>query len=97
MDSHNPSAENAMFEDAITRKNAVRHAIESYHELNPSVVDEITGEPSPLEFMRYVARNTPFVARKAAQDWNAYKNWDSAYMCAAMEDENVKVAITPTG
>ncbi|UKZ83645.1 hypothetical protein TrVFT333_011454 [Trichoderma virens FT-333] len=34
--------------------------IKTFNELNASTVEELFSEPSPLEFMRYVARNTPF-------------------------------------
>ncbi|MFX9552042.1 hypothetical protein ABTO49_20850, partial [Acinetobacter baumannii] len=45
--------------------------LKTYNELNAAVVDELDEEPSPLEFLRYVARNTPFVVRGAASGWEA--------------------------
>lgn len=71
--------------------------INSYHELNASVVDELSEEPSPLEFMRYVARNRPFVVRSPALEWDAVKNWDAMYLRRAMANEVVNVAVTPFG
>jgi jumonji domain-containing protein 7 len=76
---------------------AIITAINTYHELNPSVVDELHEEPSPLEFMRHVARNRPFVVRNAATEWTAFKAWDAKYLREAMEGESVNVSITPVG
>jgi len=71
--------------------------ITTYHELNSQCVDELTEEPSPLEFMRYVAGNRPFVIRKGAANWKAYKRWNAQYLTEVMADELVNVAITPYG
>lgn len=71
--------------------------IETYHELNASVIDELDEEPSPLEFMRYVARNTPFIVRGAALNWTASKQWDARYLQEAMAGQQVNVAVTPLG
>ena len=71
--------------------------ITSYHELNAGVIDELFEQPSPLEFMRYVAKNRPFVVRRAAADWDAAKKWDATYLLEAMEGEHVNVAVTPSG
>ncbi len=76
---------------------AIVSAINSYHELNPSMVDKLHEEPSPLEFLRYVTRNRPFVVRNAAAEWKAFKAWDSKYLREAMVEESVNVAITPFG
>ncbi|KAJ2974605.1 hypothetical protein NUW58_g8607 [Xylaria curta] len=42
----------------------------TYNELNSSRIEELNEEPSPLEFMRYVARNIPLrgAARRAGLD-----------------------------
>lgn len=37
--------------------------IETYHELNPGIVEELQAEPNALEFMRRVGQNQPFVVR----------------------------------
>ncbi|KAL2760558.1 hypothetical protein ACRALDRAFT_1066933 [Sodiomyces alcalophilus JCM 7366] len=38
---------------------SISNLITTYNELNSHVIDELSEEPSPLEFLRYVARNTP--------------------------------------
>ncbi|KAK7910853.1 hypothetical protein PG985_013334 [Apiospora marii] len=48
---------------AVQESDPIAELITTYNELNSSVVEELAEEPSPLEFMRYVARNTPFVVR----------------------------------
>jgi len=75
----------------------LRELISTFNELNGSTVEEVLGEPSPLEFMRFVARNTPFVARGAAAAWKAVEEWDRGYLLRAMEGEKVNVAVTPRG
>lgn len=69
----------------------------TYHELNGSEIDELDATPSPLEFMRYVARNQPFVVRGAASAWPAVQLWNVGYLEKVMADALVKVAITPFG
>jgi len=76
---------------------AIASLISTYHEVNAAVVDELREEPSPLEFMRYVARNRPFVVRKAAAYWKATERWDARYLLDKMEGEEVRVAVTPHG
>ncbi|KAF1849336.1 Clavaminate synthase-like protein [Cucurbitaria berberidis CBS 394.84] len=80
-----------------TLNDAVRDLITSYHDLNPSTIDILHEEPSPLEFMRYVARNRPFVIRSGAKDWKARKRWTAAYLTNVMAGQNVNVATTPHG
>ncbi|KAI0157891.1 Clavaminate synthase-like protein [Hypoxylon sp. FL1284] len=75
----------------------IAELITSFNELNPSVVEELTEEPSPLEFMRYVARNTPFVVRGGASDWPAVRRWDAAYLREQLVGQRVNVAVTPLG
>lgn len=71
--------------------------INTYHELNATVIDEFHEEPSALEFMRYVAKNRPFVVRGGAKSWKACEKWDAAYLAKVMKDEEVQVAVTPYG
>ena len=71
--------------------------ITTYHELNATVVDEFREEPSALEFMRYVAKNRPFVVRGGAKSWEAFEKWDAAYLADVMKDADVQVAVTPYG
>lgn len=69
----------------------------NYNELNTSVVDELQEEPSPLEFMRYVSRNTPFVVRGGASTWTATKTWTIGHLKHLLRDQTVNVAVTPEG
>ena len=71
--------------------------ITTYHSLNSSTVPILKTEPSPLEFMRYVARNRPFVIRNGAKDWRARRLWNATYLSEVMSGQNVNVAITPHG
>ena len=77
--------------------NAIITTISTYHELNPVIIDELPGKPVPLEFMRYVAKNRPFVVRSGAQDWDAVRNWNAKHLLRMMEGKQVQVAITPLG
>jgi len=69
----------------------------TYQELNGSQIDELDETPSPLEFMRYVAKNQPFVVRGAASAWPVVQLWNVDYLAKVMADALVKVAITPSG
>ncbi|KAL0944065.1 phospholipase a2 [Colletotrichum truncatum] len=71
--------------------------ITTYSELNVAFVDELDEEPSPLEFMRYVARNTPFVVRGAASSWKSNKTWDKEFLLNSFRGQTVNVAVTPFG
>lgn len=75
----------------------LENLINTFNELNPSTVEELFSEPSPLVFMRYVARNTPFVIRGGASSWKATKKWDSAYLRTVLAGQSVNVAVTPFG
>ncbi|ROT43149.1 phospholipase A2 [Sodiomyces alkalinus F11] len=76
---------------------SISKLITTYNELNSHVIDELNEEPSPLEFSRYVARNTPFVVRKAAINWTAYQRWDAKFLTETLGDQLVNVAVTPFG
>ncbi|KAF4430301.1 phospholipase [Fusarium acutatum] len=56
--SANTSRNNPLYTDE-----AIENLISTFNELNSNSIDELHDEPSPLEFMRYVARNTPFVGQ----------------------------------
>jgi len=71
--------------------------ITTYNDLNSSAITELDEEPSPLEFMRYVARNTPFVVRGAASGWKATQTWSARFLAEHLADETVNVAVTPAG
>ncbi|PNY18329.1 Uncharacterized protein TCAP_07565 [Tolypocladium capitatum] len=76
---------------------ALEELISTFNELNSSVVEELDSEPSPLEFMRFVARNTPFVIRGGSSSWTARQKWNSSYLRSAMQGQTVNVAVTPYG
>ncbi|KAE8411022.1 cupin-like domain-containing protein [Aspergillus pseudocaelatus] len=76
---------------------AIAELLSTFNELNSHVVEELNEEPSPLEFMRFVARNTPFVIRGGALSWKACQEWNSAYLLKALKDQTVNVAVTPYG
>ncbi|KAG5985801.1 hypothetical protein E4U43_005877, partial [Claviceps pusilla] len=78
-------------------ESALRHLITTYYELNSSSIEELDCEPSPLEFMRYVSRNTPFVIRGGASSWKATRQWNAAYLKEALAGQSVNVAVTPHG
>ncbi|GAB7363992.1 hypothetical protein MBLNU230_g4552t1 [Neophaeotheca triangularis] len=69
----------------------------AYSELNPSHVDELSFWPTPLEFMRYVAKNRPFIVRRAAADWPAVQDWNAAHLLETLGSHPVNVSITPHG
>ncbi|KAK4137903.1 Clavaminate synthase-like protein [Trichocladium antarcticum] len=55
--------------DGSLTQDPIVELITNYHELNSSIIEELDGEPSPLEFMRFVAKNTPFVDPDAINLW----------------------------
>jgi peptidyl-lysine (3S)-dioxygenase / protease len=69
----------------------------SYADLNASHVVELKMEPSPLQFMRFVALNTPFVVKNATSEWRATKLWSSSYLRSVLKGHVVNVAVTPFG
>jgi hypothetical protein len=69
----------------------------TYNELNSGVIAEFDEEPSPLEFMRYVSKNTPFVVRRAAAGWEACRSWNAQYLRDQLGQATVNVAVTPKG
>lgn len=79
------------------QRQLLRELLTTYTDLNGSVVDELDEEPSALEFMRYVARNTPFVVRGCASGWEALRRWDRRFLVEAMRGKKVNVAVTPRG
>ena len=76
---------------------ALEELISTFNELNSSAVEELDSEPSPLEFMRFVARNTPFVVRQGASSWKARREWNSSYLRSALQGQTINVAVTPYG
>lgn len=80
-----------------TIQDPIAELITDYNELNSSLIEELHEEPSALEFMRFVAKNTPFVVRGAAADWQATRTWTVDYLKDFLGDEPVNVAVTPAG
>jgi jumonji domain-containing protein 7 len=75
----------------------VSELITTYNELNGRDIEELDDEPSPLEFMRHVARNSPFVVRGAAAGWTATRAWDARFLREALLAASVNIAVTPDG
>ncbi|GFP55149.1 bifunctional peptidase and (3S)-lysyl hydroxylase Jmjd7 [Trichoderma asperellum] len=71
--------------------------LERFKEFEVLYMEELFSDPSPLEFMRYVARNTPFVIRGGASHWKATQKWNSTYLKSALDGQFVNVAVTPFG
>jgi jumonji domain-containing protein 7 len=69
----------------------------SYADLNASYILELKTEPSPLEFMRFVALNTPFVVKNATLGWRATKLWSCSYFRNVLKGQMVNIAVTPFG
>lgn len=83
--------ENANNQDPIA------NLLTTYEELNSNLIDEFDEEPSALEFMRYVARNRPFVVRGGAREWEAVRRWGKDCLRERMEGRDICVAVTPFG
>ncbi|KHN95415.1 uncharacterized protein MAM_06692 [Metarhizium album ARSEF 1941] len=78
-------------------ESALEDMISTFNDLNSSIIEELDSEPSPLEFMRFVSRNSPFVVRGAASSWKATREWNSKYLRSALAGQTVNVAVTPHG
>jgi jumonji domain-containing protein 7 len=74
---------------------ATAEMLVTYHELNGDI--EELQEVSPLDFMRFVAKNRPFKLRGGCSTWQATRKWNAAYLRGVMEDTPVNVATTPHG
>lgn len=73
--------------------------LENYHDINSASVTELREEPTPLEFMRFVARNQPFIIRRnpGPQFQKTLKLWNASYLCQRMSSQPITVACTPNG
>ncbi|EGX92552.1 pla2g4b, putative [Cordyceps militaris CM01] len=87
----------ALEKEPPSSDSALEYLITTYGELNSSIIEELDCEPSPLEFMRYVASNTPFVVRGGASSWRAFHKWDKDYLVSRLAGQLVNVAVTPNG
>lgn len=84
-------------ESEATEVDPITESLNTYNELNSKEIEELHEIPSPLEFMRYVARNRPVVIRGGAKDWKATRTWNAAYLKNILDGKSVNVAITPKG
>ena len=75
---------------------ATEEMLVTYHELNGGI-DVLHECPSPLEFMRYVAKNRPFMVRAGCSAWPAVRRWNVPHLRTTLRDTSIKVAITPYG
>ena len=75
----------------------ISELITNYHELNGSAVAIVPGSISALEFMRYVARNRPFVLRGGASEWEATRTWNISSLKELLKGQSVNVAVTAEG
>lgn len=71
--------------------------IRTYHELNSEHIDVLDSEPSPTQFMKYMAKNRPFLVKAGCSAWAAVRKWNEAYLTQKMGKGAVKIAITPHG
>lgn len=71
--------------------------LDNYNAANSAVIDELHEEPSPVLFLRYVAKNRPFVIRGGCSAWQAVKKWNIQYMLEVMGNAEIDVAETPLG
>lgn len=83
--------------DCSASSDPVTELLIAYDELNSPHIDELFSEPSPLEFMRYVARNRPFVVRGGAKSWRAVRTWNVKTLKEVLDGQSVNVAVTPFG
>lgn len=74
-----------------------QNLIKSYHELNSEHIDVLDSEPSPTQFMKYVAKNRPFLLKAGCSAWPAVRKWNRAYLTKRMGKGAVNIAITPHG
>lgn len=75
----------------------VAKMLRTYHEINADGIDEFTHEPTPLEFMKYVHRNRPFIVRGGCADWPAVRKWNLDYLLQKVGTSTVEIAETPLG
>lgn len=80
-----------------TIDDATKNMIVSHQELNGDIDELYEASISPLDFLRYVYKNRPFVLRKGCSSWPAIQRWSSSYLNEVIGDTRVKIAITPRG
>lgn len=76
---------------------ALVELLSSYHELNSGWVERVEGEPTAVEFLRYVQLNQPVVFSGAGGGWRAVGKWKVGYLKEVMGEREINVAETPLG
>ena len=71
--------------------------LETYFETNNENIDYLFENPSPLQFMRYLVKNRPFIVKGGCLTWPAVEKWNFGYLAQMMGDAEVDVAETPHG
>ena len=75
----------------------IAELIRNYFEINSDDIVVLLDEPSPLLFMKHVARNRPFLFKGGCSRWEAFRKWDTQYMAKLLGDTSVEIAETPSG
>jgi jumonji domain-containing protein 7 len=88
----------SIFNICISLKySSIQDLITTYHDLNSPTITILSSEPSPLDFMRHVSLNRPFVIQGGAASWPARQIWSVPYLTSIMAGQHVNVALTPHG
>ncbi|KAH5599369.1 tRNA wybutosine-synthesis-related protein 4 [Parastagonospora nodorum] len=85
--------------DGATVHDAIIELLDNYHDINSQYITELPKEPTPLEFMRFVSRNQPFIVRSTPDPTFRHisKTWTPSYLSQKLADTPVTVALTPKG
>lgn len=76
---------------------SINTLLQDFYELNPPHIEVLTDHPSPLEFMRFVSLNRPFIIRSGARNWEATRCWNIPVLKQLLKGQSINVAITPHG
>ena len=90
MTIHNSANDSTLYDCTV-------ELLEDYSQVNSPHIDVLHEQPSPLSFLRYVAKNRPFVLRGGCSHWPAVQKWSVPYLLEAMGNAEVDVAETPLG
>lgn len=85
--------------DAVGEITSLGHELIWTAELNDPACTELDCPPTPIEFAKFVGANRPFVVRGYARSVGlpAYERWSPEYLCAALGDTTLSIAVTPNG
>ena len=75
----------------------IANLLQNYYAMNGADVVVLEQAPSPLDFLRYVAKNRPFIVKGGCSNWDAVQQWSLPYLLHAMGNTKVVVAQTPHG